>query len=148
MFNKRINNTVAADRCEVSYGVWRTHLKFHVQRELVSAVAPDIGNIADTVVDSVQELVEQLDRTKQLVKRKHDDLENNDLKDPREIQAYVMLEKMLHLDIETLAKINGELNSSAVINVNNIKLEFNDFRTKIMEILCPTCKQQIIQLKE
>lgn len=145
----KINNRMAADKVGVSWGTWYSHLKQHVKPIIESAIAPNIGNIAKSVLSVTGDLIDQLQRTTKMVEKKFKELEENETKfgDNKQIISYVALEKMLHLSMETIAKISGELNSSAIINVTNTKIEFNEFRVKVMDILCENCKTKILESK-
>lgn len=143
IYDKKISIEIAAMEMGVTSLQWRNHLRFCVRNAVESAIAPDIEGIAKRVVDYVDELVDQLDRTKVLSKRMNEAMLEQEL-DPRMISSWALVEKQLSHTIEMMAKMSGELNSSAVVNINNVKMEFNDFKSRVMDILCPLCKEKLL----
>ena len=45
-----------------------------------------------------------------------------------------------------MARLSGDLNNTAVMNISNVKVEFNDFKSKVMEVLCPNCKEKLMDI--
>ena len=132
----------------VGIQTWYRHMKFCVKNEVENALAPDVGDVAAKIIDKVDELIGQMDRIKGNINRVNNAIEmDNENIDVQKMKSYVSLEKQLGSTIELLAKISGELNSSAVINVNNTKIEYNSFRENVIGTVCNSCKQKLLELK-
>jgi len=145
IYDKRISVALAAKELGVTTGTWRNHLRFCVKNAVESALQPEIEGIAKKVVDYADELVDQLDRTKDVIKMISDDMEGKEL-DSKMLMSLAAFEKQLVHSIEVMAKLSGDLNNTAVMNISNVKVEFNDFKSKVMEILCPNCKEKLMDI--
>ena len=148
IYNREISIGLAADEMKLSYTQWRNHLRFCVKGAVESAMAPDVELIAKKVVDYVDELVGQLDRTKKVIGTMLVAMENSEEVDPKLVSSYALIEKQLAHNVEIMAKISGDLNNSAVVNINNVKMEFNDFKGKVLEVLCPSCKEKLLTIDD
>ena len=148
IYDRQISVGLAADEMKLSYTQWRNHLKFCVKGAIENAMAPDVELIAKKVVDYTDELVGQLDRTKTVIDKLIMEMESAEEFDSKMYNTCAVFEKQLAHNIEMMAKISGDLNNSAVVNINNVKMEFNDFKGKVLEILCPTCKEKLLDIDE
>jgi len=148
VYDGSCSNSRAAKELGVTTQSWYNHLKYCVRTHVEAAIAPEIEGIAKKVVDHVDELIGQIDRVKGVVDKVYKVVEAEQDIDSKKMQTYVMLERQLGTTIEMLAKMTGELNNSAIINTTNIKIEFEDFKGKIMEILCPICLDKLARIDD
>ena len=143
-----INNKEAANRIGIALQTWYTHLRHHVKPEVESAIAPNVDVLAKSIVDKVEEGTGQFDRLLANVNRVNNLIDQDgDNLDVKKMQSYIQLEKQLTYVLEFLSKLSGELENSAIINVNNTKIEFNNFKDTVKEVLCLSCKEKIIKLE-
>ena len=145
-----ISNSDAADRLGIRLQLWYNHLKFCVRSAMETALAPNVDDLSKKVVDNVFELIGAIDRTKSLTEKLHMVLANTDPNemDPKQLQSYATLEKQLGHTIELYSKITGDLKNSAVINVQNTKIEFNDFRSKVLGVVCMKCRKKLANMDD
>ena len=145
VYEERMTNPQAAETLGVTGVTWSRHLRNCVRSELDSAMAPHVDKITKTIIDKVEELVGQVDRVKGNLQRVCNVQEQEDDKiDLKTMQSYIMLEKQLSTTIELFAKITGDLTNSAIVNVTNNKIEFNDFRQQVLGTVCDQCRSKLI----
>lgn len=144
--NGLMSNSEAATQMGLSVQQWYRHLNNHVKPAVESAVAPYVGDIGKRIIDKVDEIVGQIDRLKMNIAKVNEGINDDEMVDAKKIQSYVSLERQLGSTIELLAKITGELNNAAIINVSNTKIEFNQFRENVIGIMCEKCKEKVLKL--
>jgi len=145
VYDEQLSNSEAAERLGITLNIWYRHLKMCVKNEVETAIAPDIGNVAKNILDKVDEMVGQVDRLKKNIERVNKSIEHEDEVDVKKMQSYISLERQLASSLELFARLSGELNSSAIINVNNTKIEFNNFREQVLGSICEVCKGKLIK---
>ena len=149
IYEKRISVSVAAREMGVSYQQWRNHLKYCVKNAVETALVPEVESIAEKVVDYANELVGQLDRVNGIIKGIEEDVRAEDDNDKKYkmLGTLTMFEKQIGSTIEMMARLAGDLNNSAVMNVSNVKIEYSDFKTRIMDNICSSCKEKILDIE-
>ena len=143
-----INTNLAAEQFGVSVSRFKTHLN-HIQNDIATAVIPELGNLPKRIVDEANEIIDQMGRLKEVLKVKREQIFAQRLSDPKEVKVYLAIEDMLDKNVNSLARITGKLNNNQPsINITNIQLEHDNFRTQILNLLCTTCKSAIANLEK
>ncbi len=145
VYDGTLTNGEASKQLNVSLQVWYRHIKNHVKPQVESAIAPDVGDITKTIVDKVEELVGQVDRVKDNLERVNKAIAEDDEIDFKKMQSWLQAERQLTYILETLGKFNGDLQNSAVININQTKIEFNTFRENVLDTVCTECKSKLVK---
>ena len=148
VYDGKMSNADAAKGLGINLQTWYGHLKYCVKNAVESAIEPEIEGIAKRVVDHVDKLIGQVDRVENMVLKINESLKNQDPEkiDPKKMASWLAAENQLKSTLEMLAKISGDLNNSAIVNISNVKMEFTDFQEKVMEIMCPNCRAKLADI--
>lgn len=130
----------AANHFGVSLDTWRKHVRNHIVPQIQALLSTDVSVLAASVIKPIEEMEDMVQRLKNQIEKIITVSEEGDDMDVKSLQAYTGMEKALAGVLSTIAQITGDLNTSAIINVNNTKVEFNNITAFVLQEACPTCK--------
>ena len=140
-YNKKTTLKVIALELRCSEQQVSEHMNYHVKQEVQRKVSSEFTDeMAETVVDSVGILKKFITKFDERLTN----LFSQDL-DPRMEQGLKAISSELRNYVQLLARLEGELQSVPLIQLNQISGEFNILKKFVLAKLCPKCRKKLVE---
>ena len=119
------------------------HYENHVRNKITTALANDVEAMKTNLLDTVATVTSSIERTQSICIEVFAELKDNVLDNEKMLAIYNGLEKSIADNVTKLASLTGELNEAQQINVQHNVINIDKIEGKMMENLCPACKQKM-----
>jgi len=137
--DKKITQAEAARRLDCSPAYYSTHINRDVRKKIIEEVTPAASELIVKTVDKIHEFRDILDglinRCKTLL--------NSPLEEGLEYRIKAMSTEVRGFG-EFLMKLEGDLTSSPLIQINTMNVKYNQLVETVMGTLCPVCRAKLL----
>lgn len=122
------------------------HMRNHLSPEVAMIFSKHAQELTNVLVDKIAETVKNFERVNEKLEVFHSALTAES--EPAQIKAYTGLLAEARKIVESLAKLQGEVQGSSHIHVNNLNLEYHSVVEQILQDVCQTCKVKLSKTLE
>jgi len=134
-----ITQEEAAAKLGVSYSYFNKHYAHHIPNEVAIAAMPMAQQLAKEEINTLQILENKL----QKMSERLDHWLQTPISVPQVEAAIKMLSSEVRAYIEVIEKLHGNLQTSPLVQLNQINVEMQKIDRLVFEELCPSCKVRV-----
>lgn len=139
--SKKINQEEAARRLDCTPAYYSVHINRDVQRHVNEAVAPAVGDVITTTLAQIQRIKskifpELIKRCEALLALPLDEVAEGRIS---------KINKEVRKTAEFLARLEGDLRDSPLVNINMMNIKFVKLIESVNETICPMCQQKLTE---